>query len=85
MQIIIDIPGIMYDWFENGFPDDKDAAMLWEVVREGTKLPKTYGRLVDANAVIKSLMAYLSGDKTIGQCIDDTPTIVEAKTEADRD
>lgn len=25
MQIVIDIPEIVYDWFDNGFPDEDDA------------------------------------------------------------
>ena len=38
MKIVINIPGIMYDWFENGFPDEKDAKMLWDIVKNGTLL-----------------------------------------------
>lgn len=32
-------------------------------------------RLIYAEDAIRSLMAYEKGEKTIGQCIDDTPTI----------
>ena len=32
------------------------------------------GRLVDDGRVIKSLFDYCNGKKTLGQCIDDTPT-----------
>ena len=40
MQIVIDIPEDMYDWFENGFPDEEDAVMLWQIVKNGTPLEK---------------------------------------------
>ena len=38
-------------------------------------------RLIYAEEAIKSLMDFTSGKKTIGQCIDDTPTAsIEQKT-----
>ena len=49
MQIVIDVPEIMYDWFDNGFPDEEDAKLLWELVKNGTPLPKGHGRLIDAD------------------------------------
>lgn len=48
------------------------------VIYNGTPLPKGHGRLIDRNEVIKSLFDYHNGKKTIGQCIDDVPTIIEA-------
>lgn len=44
MKIEIDIPETMYDWFDNGFPDESDAKMLWDLVKNGTQLPKGHGR-----------------------------------------
>ena len=38
MKIIIDIPEEMYDWLDNGFPDEDDAERLWQVVKNGTPL-----------------------------------------------
>lgn len=32
------------------------------------------GRLIDDDRVIESLFDYCNGKKTLGQCIDDTPT-----------
>lgn len=32
------------------------------------------GRLIDDDRVIESLFGYCNGKKTLGQCIDDTPT-----------
>ena len=49
MQIVIDIPDEMYDWLENGFPDEDDAEKLWQIVKNGTLLPKGHGRLIDAD------------------------------------
>ena len=38
MKLIIDIPDEMYDWFENGFPDEYDYVKLWEKIKQGTPL-----------------------------------------------
>ena len=35
MKIIIDIPGYMYDWFDNGFQDDDDFEKLWKIIKDG--------------------------------------------------
>lgn len=55
MQIVIDIPSNMYDWFNNGFPDEDDAEKLWQIVKNGVSLPKGHGRLVDADALIEKM------------------------------
>ena len=46
MKLVIDIPETMYDWFDAGFPDEEDAKMLWELVKNGTPIPKGHGRLI---------------------------------------
>lgn len=38
MKIVIDIPEDMYDWFEKGFPDEEDAVLLWQIVKNGIQL-----------------------------------------------
>lgn len=45
---------------------------------EGTVLPKGHEDLIDRGEVIKSLFDYHNEKKTIGQCIDDVQTIIEA-------
>ena len=55
MQIIIDIPSEMYDWYDNGFPDEDDAERLWQMVKNGTPLPKGHGRLIDADEVLNAM------------------------------
>lgn len=57
MQIVIDIHKSMYDWFDNGFPDEKDAELLWRIVKQGTVLPDNHGRLIDADALRLSDLA----------------------------
>ena len=70
MQIVIDIPDEMYDWYDNGFPDENDAENLWQIIKNGTPLPKGHGRLIDADDI----------DNHIVGSVDtrDCPTIIEA-------
>ena len=81
MKIIIDIPK---DFYNQTIEHDR---LCWEymgmnemvkAIKNGTPLPEKHGRLIDADETLKSLTYYLFGDKTIGQCIDDAPTILEA-------
>lgn len=51
MKIVIEMPDIMYDWLNNGFPDDEDYEKLLEVVKNGIILPKYHGDLVDRAAI----------------------------------
>ncbi len=60
MQIVIDIPEVMYDWLDTGFSDEYDAKKLWQVVKNGIQLPKGHGRLIDADA----LMEYCQNGKS---------------------
>ncbi len=84
MQIVIDIPNEMYDWYDNGFPDEDDAEKLWQIIKNGTLLPKEYGRLIDADNVIteaKNKMKYGINHKYM-ECViahmNLAPTIIEA-------
>ena len=54
MKIVIDIPETMYDWFDNGFPDEDDVKMLWDLVKDGTPLPKGHGDLIDRKDLIEN-------------------------------
>lgn len=56
----------------------QDYTCLAECVRRGVQLPKGHDDLIDRSEVIKSLFDYHNGKKTIGQCIDDVSTIIEA-------
>ena len=44
----------------------QDAVEWWE--------GKTMGRLINESDLLKSIEDYINGKKTLGQCIDDTPT-----------
>lgn len=85
MQIVIDIPKEMWDWLHTGFPDEDDGRNAINAILKGTPLPKGHGDLIDRSKVIVSLMAYTKGIKTIGQCVDDVPTIIEAEKQEEQD
>ena len=48
------------------------------IIAKGHLLPKGHGDLKDHNDIINSLFDFINGKKTIGQCIYDAPTILEA-------
>lgn len=89
MKIVIDIPEEIYmDIKEevrakvNTF---EHIPFLHEVISVGTPLPKGHGDLIDRTEAIKNLFDYHNGKKTIGQCIDNVPTIIEADTESEEE
>ena len=45
MKRIVDIPDEMYDWIDNGFPDENDYAKLWEKIRQGTPLEEEFEKI----------------------------------------
>lgn len=53
MKIVIDIPIVVYDEIIN-FNDANNTA-LYEAIRNGTPLPKGYGKLIDADKLIKAI------------------------------
>jgi len=75
MEIIIKIPSEMYDWFDNGFPDEDDVEKLWQIIKNGTLLPKGHGRLIDESQ-IPGDSAWDFSDRLMS-----TPTIVKADEE----
>ena len=79
MQIIIDIPE---ELFNKQIFDTVDLiSIIAPSVHNGVPLPKGHGRLIDENEAIKSLFDYHKGKKTMGQCVNDTPTVLEADKE----
>ena len=84
MKIIIDISEEQYEIIkelvknQNRVCPEADSAE--KIILNGTLLPKGHGDLIDRTKVIKSLFDYHNGKKTIGQCIDDVPTIIEAES-----
>jgi hypothetical protein len=80
MEIVIDINEHLYKTIKTlGLVvEDGDAVAVSEGIRNGTPLPKPHGRLVDMSEVLIKLMQFYDGDKTIGQCLDEVNTIIEA-------
>ena len=83
IELVIKIPEKTVNEIKDNvmFAGSISSEILWDVtdaIVNSTPLPKGHGRLVDASDLLKSLMKYIDGDKTLGQCVDDTRTIVEA-------
>lgn len=78
MKIVIDIPEESYKATCDGCMLPPDVENVVQGIKNGTPLPKGHGDLIDRSEVIKSLFDYHKGQKTIGQCIDDVQTIIEA-------
>lgn len=92
MQIVIDIP----NWLYNAIMECKEpnySKSLGEAVRDGTPLPKGYGRLGDLDELEQRISNYIEyyehmmdeftllQEKFILEGIKDTPTIIEADKE----
>ena len=86
IELVIKIPEEMYDWFDHGFLDEKDAENLWQIVKRGTPLPKGHGRLIDADAVSLDDIGFFSiGDyqKMVHKLTTSERTIIEADKESE--
>ena len=72
MQVIIELTDEQWKCVQDG---------TWCGTKEilsGIPLPKGHGELVDMSEVIVKLMQYFGGNKTIGQCLDEVHTVIEA-------
>lgn len=58
--------------------DFEKAFFFNDIMENCVPLPKGHGRLVDMSEVLIKLMQFYDGDKTIGQCLDEVNTIIEA-------
>ena len=76
MEIVINISEQDYAWMEHMNAEGR-ATLATRYILYGKVLPEKHGRLIDANEVKESLRDFLRNNKTIGQCIDDTPTIIK--------
>lgn len=82
MKIVIDIPKKAYENIKAEKEIDwLGVENILDCIRNGTPLPKGHGDLIYRTEAIKNLFDYHNGKKTIGQCIDDVPTIIEADKE----
>lgn len=64
---------------KNGAKEELDY--MRGLILSGTPLPKGHGALIDRSEVIKNLLDYKKGKKTLGQCIEDVQTIIEVDWE----
>ncbi len=55
MKVVIDIPDEVYEEFKEGRPSMKNDCIISNAVFDGKVLPKGHGRLIDADALIKSI------------------------------
>ena len=79
MQIVIDIPENIYEYYKNKYP--KNCARLTFVenaLLEGTPLPKGHGRLIDVERLYDD---FESMDYDFEDAIEYAPTIIEADKE----
>lgn len=83
MKFVIDIPVHVKNRLEFGVTYKDDLRIMTEALANSIPLPKGHGDLKDHNDIIKSLYDYISGKKTLGQCIDDAPIIIEADKEGE--
>ena len=79
MQVVIDIPDEDYEYIMNS----KD--MNFNVIKNGTPLPKGHGRLKDIDWIDDNCLDYRTDDDG-SWCykwkdLDDAPTIIEADKE----
>lgn len=52
MQIVIDIPEKIYEYYKNKYPKNcENLTFVENALLEGTPLPKGHGRLIDASAL----------------------------------
>jgi len=85
IRIVIDIPKHVYEHAKERIEDSNDEWDAMRAIANGTPLLKGHGDLIYRSEVIKSLFDYHKGKKTLGQCIDDVQTIIEAdKAESEK-
>lgn len=82
MKLVIDIPKEEYNYIlksdNSVFADCASKECMMHVIKKGTPLPKGHGKIVDMSEVLIKLMQFYDGDKSIGQCLDEVNTIIEA-------
>ena len=85
MQLVIEIPEETYNKIrrlQDGYTDYQTTLMLYDAVKIGTPLPKSHGRLIDADALIGEPYLMSEGNgmyrTVIGYFrVEDAPTIIE--------
>ena len=83
MKLLIDISEKDYRNFvlqnDNGVLEETVPSHRAKIaIANGHILPKGHGRLKDESDIVAQSVHYFNGTKTLGQCLDDCPTIIEA-------
>lgn len=89
MRLVIDIPEELYNHIKN---DNvyylEDGENLYDIVKNGTPLPKGHGRLIDADSLKEAEQKWSCDYEQDGfshvveiRDIDNAPTIIEADKE----
>lgn len=82
IELVIKIPEEEYEDIKYfGTIVDESRDYIANIILSGIPLPKGHGDLIDKSEAIISLFDYYNGKKTIGQCIDGVPTIIESDKE----
>lgn len=71
---------VSVDWWNTPYTKEQNSIVikLIEAVTKGKIIPNGHDELIERSETIKSLFDYHSGKKSIGQCIDDVLTVIEA-------
>ena len=90
MKLVIKIPEDVYTrLFDNGIQDNEisvdDVCEMARALRLGTPIPKSHGRLIDADLLKQKALCqdYLFENIANVADIDSAPTIIEADTESE--
>lgn len=76
MQIVIDIPENIYEYYKNKYHKNcVELTFVENALLEGTLLPKGHGRLIDAD----SLILLLGKNHEIVKIIKEEPTIIQGE------
>mgnify|MGYP003300927816 CR=1 FL=1 len=82
MKIVIDIPEYAYRQIRNwGVPTDELRRKIYDIIDNGTPLPKHHGRLIDESKITKCYMPVNQFD--VRGIRTDAPTIIEADKEGE--
>lgn len=68
MQIVIDIPEGTYDLIKHNVQAQSAYQSAYYAIRRGTVLPKGHGRLIDADAFIKTECSQCDGFCDVCNC-----------------
>lgn len=87
MKLIVDIPERVYDRTKNMTESDYDEYTAMRAISHGIPLPKTHGKLIDADALVRKAYEEAQGMTNnnfgieVDWLVDKTPAIIEAESE----